>query len=87
MRIVIFAFVKTHTQISCTVTAQQISTFVFTTWIVQFLFFLNPKISSFYPSSTAGGQFVPDLVGNPKDRFSCVAAQVMGFRPIGCILH
>ena len=39
----LFAFAKTKTQISCAVTAQLISAFVFATWIVQYLFFLNPK--------------------------------------------
>ena len=37
-----FAYVKTKAQISCTVTAQLISTFVFATLIVQFLSVLNP---------------------------------------------
>ena len=36
-------YVKTKVQISCRVTAQLISTFVFTTLIVQSLYFLNPK--------------------------------------------
>ena len=34
---------KPKAQISCAVTAQLISAFVFTTWIVLSLFFLNPK--------------------------------------------
>ena len=38
-----FAYAKTKTQISCAVTAQLISAFVFATRIVQFLYFLNPK--------------------------------------------
>ena len=38
-----FAYAKTKTQISCAVTAEVISAFVFYTWIVQFLFFLNTK--------------------------------------------
>ena len=37
------AYAKTEAQISCVVTAQLISTFVFATQIVQFLFFLNPE--------------------------------------------
>ena len=36
----IFAYVKTKAQISCTVTAQLISAFVFTTWIEQFFLYL-----------------------------------------------
>ena len=39
----IFAFAKTKTQISFTVTAKLISIFVFATRIVQSLYFLNPK--------------------------------------------
>ena len=38
-----FAYAKTKTQISFTVTAMLISAFVFATWIVQSLYFLNPK--------------------------------------------
>ena len=34
---------KTKAQISCAVIAQLISAFVFVTWMVQFLFFLNLK--------------------------------------------
>ena len=37
------AYAKTKTQISFAVTAKLISAFVFATWIVHFLFFLNPK--------------------------------------------
>ena len=39
----IFAYAKTKTQISFTVTAKLISAFVFATWIEQSLYFLNPK--------------------------------------------
>ena len=39
----IFAYAKTKPQISCAVTAQLISAFVFATWIVQSLYFLYPK--------------------------------------------
>ena len=42
----IFAYAKTKPQISCAVTAQVISAFVFATRIVQFLFFLNPKFQA-----------------------------------------
>ena len=41
-----FAYAKTKTQISCAVTAQLISAFVFATWIVQHLYFLNPKFQA-----------------------------------------
>ena len=39
----IFAYANTKTQISFAVTAKLISAFVFATWIVQSLYFLNPK--------------------------------------------
>ena len=42
----IFAYMKTKAQISCAVTAQLICAFVFTAWIVQLLFFLNPKFQA-----------------------------------------
>ena len=41
-----FAYTKTKTQISCVVTAQLICAFVFATWIVPFLYFLNPKFQA-----------------------------------------
>ena len=41
-----FAYAKTKGQISCAVTAQLISTFVFVTQIVQTLCFLNPKFQA-----------------------------------------
>ena len=48
----IFAYIDTKTklQISCVVTAQLISTFVFATWLVQFFLYLYPNFqdSSFH---------------------------------------
>ena len=41
--------------------------FVFATWIVQFLFYLNPK---FQASSHLLWLYSPVCVGNPEDRFS-----------------
>ena len=41
-----FAYAKTKTQISLAVTAKLISALVFTTRIVQSLFFLNPKFQA-----------------------------------------
>ena len=41
-----FAYAKTKAQISFAVTAKLISAFVFATWIVHFLFFLNPKFQA-----------------------------------------
>ena len=43
-----FAYAKTKAQISFAVTAKLISAFVFTTQIVQFLYFLNPE----FPTSS-----------------------------------
>ena len=42
----LFAYAKTKTQISCAVTAQLISAFVFAVWIVQFLYYLNLKFQA-----------------------------------------
>ena len=42
----IFAYAKTKMQISFAVTAKLISAFVFATWIVQYLFFLNTKFQA-----------------------------------------
>ena len=52
------AYAKTKTQISFAVTAKLISAFVFATWMVQSLYFLNPK----FRASIA--RFVSDLVRN-----------------------
>ena len=41
-----FVYANTKMQISCAVTAQQINAFVFATWIVQSLYFLNPKFQA-----------------------------------------
>ena len=41
-----FAYAKTKVQISFAVTAKLISAFVFATWIVQFLFFINPNFQA-----------------------------------------
>ena len=42
----LFAYAKTKTQISFAVTAKLMSIFVFATWIVQSLFFLNSKFQA-----------------------------------------
>ena len=63
-------FAKTKAQINCAVSA-----FVSTTGIVQFLFFLNPKFRDIFCSCK--GRFVSDMIGNPEDRFSGVAAQMI----------
>ena len=65
-----FANAKTKTQISCAVTAQLISAFVFAIRTVPSLFFLNPK---FQASNYLLWLYSPVCVGpgrNPEDRFS-----------------
>ena len=57
------------------VTAKLISAFVLASQIVQLLFFLNPKFQLACFCDCAG-RFVSDLVGNPEDWFSRVAAQI-----------
>ena len=63
-----FAYAKTKLQSSCAITVQLISTFVFATYMVQFLAFLNPKFLAIFCGWTA--RSVSDMVGNPKNRFS-----------------
>lgn len=64
----LFAYAKTKTQIS---------SFVFATWIVQWLYFLNPNfpVSNHILYSAAG--FVSDLDRNLKDKFLQVIAQLI----------
>ena len=79
----IFAYAKTKPQISCAVTAQLISAFVFATWIVQSLYFLNPNFKPLAIFCDFPARFVWDLVGNPEDRFSDVAALMFhGYRDV-----
>ena len=69
-----FVYVKTKAQISCAVTAQLISVFVFATYIVY-----NPstfKIRNFKPLACTA-RFVSDLVGNPEDWYSHNPAHLM----------
>ena len=56
-----FAYAKKELLISCAVTTQLISAFVFATW-------LNSKPLAIFCGYTA--QFVSNLVRNPEDRFS-----------------
>ena len=68
------ACVKTKTQISCTVTAQLISAFVFTTYIVQSVYFLN---CIFHASSHLLWLYrtvCVEPIQNPEDWFSHDAA-------------
>ena len=69
MRKPAFAYAKTKVQISCAVTAQLISAFVFATEIVQPLYFLNLKLQA---CSHLQWLYSPVCVGpgrNPEDRF------------------
>ena len=66
---------KTKALISCAVTAQLISAFVFATRIVQFLLYLYLKFQAFFYDCTGG--FVSHLVRTPVDRFSRIAALIM----------
>ena len=59
----IIKFAKTKTQISCAVTAQLISAFVFAIRIVQFLYYLNPK---FQASSHLLWLYSPICVGSGR---------------------
>ena len=68
---------KTSAQISFTITVKLISTFVFATRIVQFLYFLNSKFQASNIFCGYTDRFVWDLVGNPKDPFSRVAAHMV----------
>ena len=60
-----------RTEITCAVTAQLISAFVLSTLILLALF------------CDCSGQFVPDLIGNPEDRFSRVEAHLLIAQYIG----
>ena len=69
----IFAYAKTKAQISCAVTAQMISAFVFATRIDHSSSYIrNFKLLTFFCDNA--GRFVSGLVGNSEDRFSRVAA-------------
>ena len=72
----LFAYTKTKTQISFVVTAKLISAFVFTTRILQSLYFLNPK---FQGSSHLLWLYSLVCVRpgrNPEDQFSHNEAQL-----------
>ena len=71
MRKAAFAYAKTKTQISCAVLAQLISAFVFATWIVQSLFYLNPKCqASSHLLWLYSRVCVGPGPGNPEGRFA-----------------
>ena len=76
------AYAKTKTQISFAVTVKLISTFVFATWIVQYLYFINTKFLAF-----SHLQWLYSLVcvrgpgQNPHCWFSHVAAHMFSYLP------
>ena len=73
---------KTKTQISFAVTGKLISTFVFATRIVQYIYFLYTKFqASSHILCGFTDWFVWDLVGNPEDPFSQNEAQMMQLIP------
>ena len=76
-----FAYVKTKEQISCSITAQLISTFVFAIQIVQ-LIFLKLKLKLLAGFCDCTGRFMLDLVRNPGDRFSRAVAQLMKIKMV-----
>ena len=76
MRKPFFVYAKTRTQISCAVTAQLISAFVFASWIEQSLYFLNRNFTPLAILCGCTARLVSDLVGKPEVRFSCVAAHI-----------
>ena len=71
-------YAKTKPQISCAVTTQLISAFVFATQIVQSLYYLNLNFQACSHHLTGcTARFVSDLIGNPEDRFSHNAAHIL----------
>ena len=76
MRKSVLAYAKTKTQISCAVTAQLISAFIFAAqkYYSSFIHIENFKLLPIFCDYT--GRFVSDLVGNPKDQFSRFAAHI-----------
>ena len=76
MRKLYFCLCEKMTHISCAVTAQLICVFVFATQIVQSssTYIQNFKHLAFLCDCTS--RFVSDLVGNPLDLFSRVAAHM-----------
>ena len=71
-----FAYAKRKTQISFAVTMKLIRAFVFDTRIVQSIFY-NPKFQASSLLCDCTGRFLSNLVGNPEDRFSSVAAHIV----------
>ena len=62
--------------------AKLISAFVFATWIVQYLLFLNTNFKPLAIFCDYTARFVSDLVRNPEDRFSHNEAQLQFYRAL-----
>ena len=75
----IFAYEKTKTQ------SKLIRAFVFTTWIVQYLSFLNPKFQISSYNEWLCSWFVLGLVRNPEDPFSDIVAQLVNQSFVFCL--
>ena len=72
-----FAYATTKMQISFAITAKLISAFVFATWIVQSLFYLNPK---FKASRHLVWSYSPDCVGPGRKPRRLVFSQRGSFK-------
>ena len=69
-------YLKTKTHVSFAVTAKLISVFVFATWVVQYIYSLNPKFQAYvfatrnfmalFTFCDYTARFVSGLVGKPK---------------------
>ena len=68
--------------ISCVVTAQLISAFVFATWTVQFLYFLNPKFQAYSHLLCLYRPVYVGPVWKPQCWFSHKMAQMIFLPPI-----
>ena len=65
------AYAKTKTQISCAVTAQLISAFVFATKIAQSLYFLSPKFPGFV-SDMVDAAHLKVSINKPGNKRDCL---------------
>ena len=72
-----YKYEKIKAQISCAVTAQLISAFVFATSIESYLFFINPKFQAFTHLLSLYSSICVELIENPEDRFSRDATHVL----------
>ena len=77
MRKPVFCICENKAQISCAITAQLISAFVFATCIVQSLYFLSLKFQVSRYLLWLDSLVVSDLVGYLEDRFSDDKAHII----------